>query len=155
MVVLGGCGIYSFSDVGGIPPEVETIAIKDIPNHATTINPSLSQELTQMLRDRFVAQTNLELRDMNADWELEGEIVGYQTAPVAAGPEQAALNRLTITVRMKFTDHINKANSWESSFSRFEDFSAGQNLSDVEQQLTAEINDQLVNDIFNKVAVNW
>jgi len=149
------CGIYSFTGAS-ISPEVKTIAIKYFPNHASLVQPSLSQLFTQALRDRFAAQTNLTQVDNAGDLTIEGEITGYGTQPVAIqSNEIAALNRLTITVKVKFTNTKEPVQDFETTFSRYFDYDSHQNLPAVEEDLIKQINEMLVDDIFNKSVVNW
>ena len=123
---------------------------------APMVNPSLSQEFTEALQDKFMRQTSLTLSESNADYELEGEIVGYSTSPIAIqGNETAALNRLTISVNVRFTNKLNEKDNFEQRFSRYVDYDSSRNLSEVESDLVKQINEVLVEDIFNKAVVNW
>lgn len=151
-----GCTVnYGFTGAS-IPPEVKTINIKYFPNNAPLVEPTLSQKLTDALRDKFTSETSLGLVNSGGDLILEGTISGYQTRPVAIqGDDQAALNRLTITVDVVYTNTFDENMSFESSFSRYEDYSSSQNLSDVQEQLIDEINLMLTEDIFNKAVINW
>lgn len=88
--------------------------------------------------------------------QLEGEITGYKTKPVAiTGNETAALNRLTISIKVRFVNITDEDKNFESLFTRFADYESSKNLSDVEDALIEEINEQLVQDILNKAAGNW
>ena len=90
------------------------------------------------------------------DVEFSGEITGYVTRPTAiTGDETAAMNRLTITVRVKYTNYIEPELDFDTSFSRYEDYSSSQNLADVESQLIELIVENLMDDIFNKAFVSW
>lgn len=155
VLLISGCKVYSFTGAS-IPPEAKTVSIKYIENNADLVEPTLSQELTDALRDRFISQTSLQLVPENGDLQLEGEIRTYQVTPVAIqGNETAALNRLTIGVMIRYTNTIDPARDFESSFSRFEDYQSDQDISQVKQLLIPAINAQLVDDIFNKAVVNW
>lgn len=147
-----GCGIYSFT---GATIEVETISIAFFENRSALINPTLSQIFTESLKDRFISQTKLNLVEIEGQWQLKGAITSYQVTPIAATANEASLNRLSIIVNVEFIDITKDDNKWTQSFSRFSDFDATQSLSEVEEALVEDINEQLVNDIFNKVAVNW
>ena len=151
-----GCKInYSFSS-GSIDPQIKTISIAYFPNNATVIQPTLSQSFTEALRDKFTSQSKLLLVSQGGDLNIEGSISGYTIQPVAIqGNETAALNRLTITVNVKFTNRFNEQQNFDSYFSRYEDFQANQALSSVEETLIKQINATLVEDIFNKTVVNW
>lgn len=155
ILVFAGCGVYSFTGAS-IPPEAKTISITYFVNNAQFVEPTLSQSLTDALRDRFQSQTNLNFINEDGDLQLEGSITDYSTKPVAIqGNETAALNRLTVSVKVKFTNTIDPTKDFESSFTRFEDYSSSQDLSAVKDQLIPLINEALVDDIFNKAVVNW
>ena len=92
----------------------------------------------------------------NGDLEFSGAITTYQVNPVSAqANEIAALNRLTISVNIDFVNHKNDKQSWNSTFSRYADYNSSSDLASVQDQLIKQINDQLVEDIFNKAVVNW
>ena len=155
MMVMAGCGVYSFTGAS-IPPGAKTISVDYFPNRAMLVQPTLSQRFTDALRDKFTGETTLDLVSESGDLALEGEITGYSAMPVAVqGNEVAALNRLTITVSVRFVNHLDEKTNFETSFSRFLDFDSSRSLSDVEDELIDGINQQLVQDIFDKAVVNW
>ena len=146
---------YSFTGAS-ISPNVKTVSIANFPNNASLVVPTLSRTVTEALRDYFTSQTNLVLVDRNGDLNLDGSITQYVIIPVAIqGNETAAQNRLTIGVSVKFTNKTDTKQNWETSFSRYLDYSSTLNLSTVQEGLINEITDQLVQDIFNKAVVNW
>jgi hypothetical protein len=155
-MVLTGCKVnYSFTGAS-IPPEVKTINVKYFPNNAMLIEPTLSQKLTDALRDKFTSETSLILVTEGGDLILEGSIINYQTRPLALqGDDQAALNRLTIKLDVAYTNTFDDNMSFETTFERYSDYSSDQNLTEVEEGLIEEINQMLVEDIFNKAVVNW
>lgn len=155
VLLVSGCGVYSFTGAS-IPPEAKTISVTFIENKADLVEPSLSQSFTESLRDRFTTQTTLYLVDADGDLQIEGEIRKYEVEPVAIqGDETAALNRLSITVFIKFVNTFDDQMNFETSFTRFEDYPSNQDISQVKDALIAAINEQLVDDIFNKAVVNW
>ena len=153
-VVCQGCGIYSFSGAS-IPAEAKTVSVDYFPNHAQLVNPLLSDNLTTALRDAMNSQTTLDLIETGGDLAFEGEITDYRTTPVAITGQTAAMNRLTITVKVRFSNRIDDTKDFEQSFSRSEDYPSNQDLMSVQEALTATIVEQLVEDIFNKALVNW
>lgn len=141
---------------GTIDPRAKTVAITNFPNNASLVNPTLSQSFTTALKDKIQGQTPLTIVSRNGDYTLEGEITGYTVSPVAIqGNETAAMNRLTITVRVRFVNIFDESQNFDQSFSRYADYSSTQNLSSVESGLVSDINDALTDDIFNKAFVNW
>ena len=150
-----GCGIYSFTGAS-ISPEVKTISIKYFPNRASLIQPTLSQAFTEKLKEKFISQTNLRMISENGDLKFEGYISDYKTQPVAIqGTQTAALNRLTISINVKFTNAKDEKQNYETVFSRYADYDSKKSLAEVEQSLIEDINKQLVDDIFNKSVSNW
>ncbi|HMT29304.1 MAG TPA: LptE family protein [Bacteroidia bacterium] len=154
-VCLAGCKVYSFTGAS-ISPDIKTVTIAVFPNQATLVQPSLSQVFTEKLKDKFVSQTNLTQTQYGGDLQFEGAITDYFSMPTAIqGNEQAALNRLTIVVKVKFTNTKDEKQSFETSFSRFTDYDSRKNLTSIEQELINEVCNQLVDDIFNKAVINW
>lgn len=155
-VLFSGCKVkYSLSGAT-IPPEAKTISVSYFPNNTTLGGPSISQLFTEKLRDMVSSQTNLALMKQNGDLQFEGSIIDYNVAPVAIqSGDQAALNRLTVTVKVKYSNKFDISKNFEQSFSRFSDFEASKTISSVEAQLLSEINRQLTEDIFNKAFNNW
>jgi outer membrane lipopolysaccharide assembly protein LptE/RlpB len=150
-----GCGVYSFTGAS-IPPDAKTISITYFVNNAQYVEPSLSQSLTDALRDRFQSQTDLDFVKEEGDLQIEGNITDYSTRPVAIqGNETAAMNRLSVTVKVKFTNTLDPSKDFDMPFTRFYDYSSSQDLSVVKDQLISEIDEMLVEDIFNKAVVNW
>lgn len=148
-------GGYSFTGAS-IPPDAKTISVKAFPNYASTVNPQLSQKLTDQLRDMFSSQTSLSVVPRDGDLQLSGEITGYATrASALSSGDEVSMNRLTITIKVRFTNQYDPDADFEQSFSRYKDYNASLNFSSVEQGLVAEIVTELCEDIFNKAVVNW
>lgn len=145
---------YSFS---GANISGETISIDYFQNKAPIVQASLSQTLTEAMRDKFTRQSKLELiGSKDADLHLEGEITGYSVQPVAIqSTETAAKSRLTIVINVRFTNKTKTQDNFEQSFTAFYDFDATETLSQVETSLIDEIVKRLVEDVFNKAVVNW
>jgi len=156
MVGLPSCKVtYSFSGVN-ISPEVTTYTVNYFPNRAAIVQAQLSQVFTDALLDKIQAGTSLEMAPSGGDVEFSGEITGYATRPTAiTGDEIAAMNRLTITVKVKYTNYLEPELDFDTSFSRYEDYSSSLNLADVEGELVILIVSILMEDIFNKAFVSW
>lgn len=152
---LTGCGIYSFTGAS-IPAEAKTVSVQHFPNNANLVNPLLSDMITNTLRDYFMNQTTLDAVSDNGDLAIEGEIIDYKTAPTAiTGDQVAALNRLTITVNVRFYNRYDESKNFEQKFSQFEDYSSTQDLNAIQEEILVTICDKLCEDIFNKAVVNW
>jgi hypothetical protein len=161
LVVLTGaasqsCKIsYSFTGVT-INQQIKTVSIQYFDNRAPLVQAQLSQVFTDALRDKIQGQTSLNLVTGYGDVDFSGEIKNYETRPQAiTGAETAALNRLSITVRVKFDNVIEPDKSFDTSFTRYEDYDSSKDPSSVEEELIKQIVENLVEDIFNKAFVNW
>lgn len=156
ITLFNGCKIsYSFTGAS-ISPEVKTISIQYFQNRASLVQGGLSQQITDALIDKCKAQTNLSFINGLGDVNFEGEITDYNTRPLTvSADDQAATNRFTISVKVKFTNAIDNDLSYEQTFSRYEDYNSVLDLSQVERELSGKIIEMLVEDIFNKAFVNW
>ena len=149
------CGIYSFSGAS-IDPNIKTFSVDYFNNQASIVNPTLSQSLTEALKDKFLSRTSLTLIDSNGDMEFSGVITNYNTTPQAiTGDQTAAMNRLTISIRVTYRNAIDEKSNFTKTYSIYQDYDSSLSLNDVEGTLVDEIVTQLVDDIFNETAVNW
>ena len=152
---LSGCGIYSFSGTS-IQADVKTVTIDFFEYKAQKVNPSLSNDITEALRTQFRRMTKLEQVEMDGDIEISGEITGYEVrASAITANEVAAQNRLTINIKIEFTNRKYPEEDFEKNFSNYADYDSTQSLEAVESSLCAEIIEKLVDDIFNATVANW
>lgn len=135
----------------------KTIDISNFPIRAALVYPPLQQTFENELLNYVSRNTRLqEVDSNNADIKLEGEITGYSLSPQAVGTDAYATEtRLTITVRVKYTDTKNPANNLDQTFSAYRQFDASLMLTDVQDDLCQQISQELVNLIFNATLGNW
>ena len=154
-LIFHSCGIYSFSGTS-IQPDVKTVTINYFEYKALRVNPSLSNELTEAIKDQFRRLTRLEEVDIEGDLEISGEITGYDVKAMAVtADEVAAQNRLTVNVKIYFTNRKYPEDDFEKSFSAYADYDSSNTLDAMESQLCEEIIEKLVEDIFNATVANW
>ena len=154
-VLVLSCGIYSFTGTS-IQADVNTITIPYVEYKALRVNPSLSNDLTEALQDKFRKLTRLEQVDVDGDLELVCEVTGYDVKATAiTADEQAAQNRLTVTVKVEFTNRKYPEDDVSKTFSAYADFDATQSLDAVESTLCETIIEKLVEDIFNATVAQW
>lgn len=155
-LILTACsGGYSFTGAS-IPPEAKTLSVATFPNNASTVNPQLSQKLTEGLRQMFSSQTPLTVTTADGDLQVEGQIIGYDARAAAlSSNDEVSTNRLTITIKVRFTNSIDPEANFEQQFSRYRDYPASKDFSAVENSLVDEIVTDLCEDVFNKSVVNW
>lgn len=156
VAAISGCTVkYSLSGAS-IPPEAKTFSVAYFPNNAPMVAPILSSTLTDALVDKFSRQTRLVQVSEGGDFAFEGEITGYSSTTASVSSDDYALqNRLTITVKVRFTNVIDEKQSFNKSFSAYSDYDSTRLLTEVESELITEIVEQLVTDIFQAAASNW
>lgn len=154
--LLHSCGIYSFTGTS-IQPDVKTVTINYFEYLAPKVNPSLSNQLTEALQEKFIRLTKLELVDIDGDIEIAGAVTGYDVkASAITANEQAAQSRLTVNVKISFVNRKYPEESFESkSFSAYQDFDSSQSLDAVEATLCEDIVEQLCEDMFNATVAQW
>lgn len=149
------CGIYSFSGTS-IQPDVKSLSVEYFENKALKVNPSLSSSLSDALIEKYRKLTRLDILSEMGDMNVAGEIVNYDTKPMAVTKdEQASQNRLTIVVKIYFTNKLHPEEDFEKTFSAYADYDANEMLDAVEETLCEEIIEKLVEDIFNATVANW
>lgn len=156
VLLVNGCGIYSFSGTS-IQPDVKTITINFFEYKALTVNPTLSNDLTEAIRTQFRRMTKLEQVDYDGDLEITGEITGYDVRAAAiTADEIAAQNRLTVTIKVSFANRKYPEDDFESkNFSQYADYDSNNSLDAVQAALCKDIVDKLVEDIFNATVAQW
>lgn len=156
-VIMAGCTIsYKFNGASIDYTKVKTISIKDFPNQAPLVYPPLSQQFTEGVKDIYVRLTRLSLVRDNGDLQLEGEITGYDLTPMAVKEDAySSKTKLTITVKVRYTNRTNADEDFEQSFSAYREFDSNVMLQDVQNQLCSEIIEELADQIYNSTVANW
>lgn len=155
-IVLTGCVSYTFNGSAIDYNVYRTISVSQFPIRAALVYPPLQQTFETELADYISRNTRLITTDSPADLQIEGEITGYTLTPQAVTEDAyASQTRLTITVRVKYTDTKNDKNSIDQSFSAYRDFDASMMLTDVQDDLCQQISKELVDLIFNATLGNW
>ena len=151
-----GCTInYSFSGAS-IPIEAKTYSVAFFRNNAALVEPTLSQTLTDALKNKMTNQTRLSQVDRNGDLAFEGAITNYvPSQPAAISGETAAMNRMTITVSVKFTNAVEPAQSFEKTFSQYTEYDSQSDLMSIQSSLIETVVELLIEDIFNQSVANW
>jgi hypothetical protein len=156
VIIFNSCFSVRYDLKGGAEIQGNTVSVQYFDNRATRVEPTLSQRLTNELRDYM--ESNTKLREVNTigDHDFSGEIKQYRIAPVAiAAGDQAAKTRFTITIRVKYVNSIDPDSSFDTDFSRFRDFDSTRDFSQVEEELSNEIIEEIIEQVFNKAFVNW
>ena len=160
MVIVNSCKIgYSFTGAS-ISPSVKTVFVDYFSNRARVVNPMLSQNFSEAMKDKFVNESGLSMARDQGDLEFSGEITGYDVRPLSIqqsnkGQDFASMNRLTVTVKVVFTNNKDHTQDFNTTFTAYYDWESTQSLNSVESTAVEVIVAQLVDDIFNKSVANW
>ena len=155
--LLSSCSIsYRFNGASIDYSKTHSISIADFPNHAPLVYPPLSNDFSEALRDLFARQTRLEILSSGGDLELEGSIVGYDLSQGAISVDSyASESKLTIRVKVHFTNNVNPEESFEKEYSAYQTFDASQMLSDVQDELCSIIIKEIADNIYNDTVAKW
>ena len=153
-----GCAYYSFTGAT-IPDNLNSISIPIVSDNSINTIPSLSDQMTELLINRFVNQTRLSLapNESEADAVLIAEIQRYTNAPASvSGDETAARNRITISVMVTYTDQVDEKELLNRSFSNFQEYDPV-DPDDQDPETTAALAaiENLADDIFTAATSDW
>lgn len=155
--ILGGCSIsYKFNGANINYQTTHSISIADFPNNAAMVNPTLSNLLSESIRDIYRTQTRLEVMNKGGDLELEGEIVGYDiTQGAISANSYASESKLTIRVTVHFINNIYPEESFDKTYSAYQTFDASRLLTDVQDELCNIIVTEITENIYNDTVAKW
>lgn len=159
-VLLGGCWptSVSFQD-GSVPPEWKRFVVQTLESTAANAPISYAPELTEELKDAIQNRVGLKLVQSEADDPqliITGTVRDYNVAPLAVqGDDVAAKNRLTVKAYFEIFINAPEEDLMEINASRFVDFDATEDVGSIQSQLFAEINEQVIQDVLNKLLSNW
>ena len=150
----GGCGVYT--PYGAQTSGARTYSVDYFKSQTPQASPTVALNFTESLKDLIQRQSTLKLVDEDGELRYSGAIVDYRVQPISVqGDETASRNRLTVTVQVRYTNTIEKDLSFDRSFSKFADYDSSSDLLSVEEDLMSQINEQLLQEIFNASLGNW
>ena len=158
-LLLLSCTIsYKFNGSSINYDKVKSISIADFPMKSEYVYAPLATRFNEDLKDIFVRQTRLKQLSpsQNADLQIEGEIVGYNQYNQAVSADgYASETKLTITVNVRYVNNTNHAEDFEQQFSAFRTYDSSQLLTAVQDDLIAEMTQEITEQIFNATVANW
>jgi len=147
---------YSFKDTAPIPVEVKTFRVNYLENKASYINPQLSPQLTEKLKQKIINITRLrQTNSQDADYDISGYVSQYNTSTISISGLNANGNRLTVAFHLIFKNNLDEKKNFEADISRSFDFDSNLSLSQAEAKLNDEMVKNIVDEVFNKIFSNW
>lgn len=155
--LLSGCSIsYKFNGASIDYSTTKTISVADFSNNAALVYPPLATNLTDGIKDLYQRQTRLEILRRGGNLELEGEITDYRLTPMAVSADSyAAETKLTIVVKVRFTNNVAPEESFEKTYTAYQTFDASQMLSDVQDALCETMIAEIAEQIYNDTVAKW
>ncbi len=149
------CNVYNFTGTGKI--DAKTFQVNFFQNTAELVQPGIDRTFTLTLQDLIQNQTNLNLVKNGGDLTYEGEITDYRITPMMATADiQAAQNRLTVRVKVQFSNKNKEADNFDKTFEFFYDYPAAQQLSGPTLDSAIKIiYERITQDIFNESLAKW
>lgn len=154
---------YSFT--GSSLTDEKTVQINEFPNNAALVNPTLAQQFSTDIQNRFLQRTTLKGTKQNPDILIEGEITDYSISPTtissttqqttAGGTIQESQNKLTITVKVRYENKLHPELSFDKNFSDEAVFNSNLSQSQIETSQVKLVTDRIINKIFNDIVANW
>lgn len=156
LIFFVGCSVRLTFKGSSVPDNVKIASVQYFENRAPYINPALSQNFTEALKDRITSESRLIVRPGVGDVDFSGEIVGYDTRPMAIQANALSQEtRMTVTIKVRYQNFKNPKQNWESNFSAYQDFPSDRNITAIEDELVKLIVDELTENIFNKAFSDW
>lgn len=149
---------YSFRDTSPLDPNLKTVNLHIFENNAPYVNPQLTPNLTDRLKQKITRQTRLTQTNGDADLDISGTIRDYSVLTTGVstqnGQTQTSVNRLTVSVHVVINNTL-KNDTKEVDVSHSFDFPANQSLNQAEAQLLDEMVRNLSDEIFNRIFSDW
>lgn len=147
---------YGFTDAEPLPVDIKTFRVQYIENKAQLVNNLLSPQLTDKIRQKISSTTRLKsVNNADADYEISGYISQYYVTTVGISDGRASTNRLNVSLHLQFKNRKNSKKDFEADLTRNIDFDGNRVLSQVENQITPQIVNNLADEVFNRIFSNW
>jgi len=147
---------YSTKDTSPIPTEIKTFRVNYLENKARYVNPTITPQLTEKLKQKIIGQTRL--RQTNSDdahYDISGYLYEYDVTTSGIANQNASSNRLNVSFHLIFKNTLDPTKNFEADVSTNYDFNASQGLAQVEAARLPDIIKNLTDGIFNRIFSNW
>jgi len=156
LLSLSNCGIfYDFKGIS-IDSSIKTYYVEDFVRGIADCPVDLDQRFAELLRQKVRDESRLINNETEPDIAFLGTVTSYRTVSVA--PEEGSttsLNRLEIGVRVEYINYLDEEKNWEKRYTAFEDYDSNTDFGAIEESITTNIIDDIVERIFNEAFTNW
>ena len=149
---------YSTRDTAPIPAEIKTFRVNPFENKARYVNPQITPQLTEKLKQKIISQTRL--RETNSDdahYDISGYLSDYSVTTSGVANQVAGTNRINVTFHLIFKNTLDPdpKKSFEADLTSNYDFPASQTLQEAEGNKLDLIIKTVTDAIFNRIFSNW
>ena len=157
LLFLSSCSVsFKFNGANINYQTTHSVSVADFPNNAPLVNPTLSNNLSEAIRDLFARQTRLQVLRKGGDLEIEGTIIGYDLTQGAISVDSyASESKLTIRVQVHFTNNVNPEESFDKTYVAYQTFDASRMLTEVQDELCEVIITEIAESIYNDTVAKW
>lgn len=142
--------------MGALPQDVKTFRVNYLENKARYVNPQLSPQLTEKLKQKIIGNTRLrQTNDDDAHYDISGYVSDYSVTTGGITGNQTSSNRLTVGFHLIFKNTLDEKKNFEADISNTFEFSATKTLQEAESALNDDIIRNTVDAVFNKIFSNW
>lgn len=155
LVLFSSCN-YSFK--GSSPPEgIKTIYIAGIRDESGFGLPTLGEDMTVLLKNKFINDHTLEYADKTvADGMLTCVIKSVQDEVlVVSGGEQVSKRKITITVSADFENLKKSKTIWKKDFSNWGEYESSSGGFSKRNDGILSATDKITDDVLLEVISNW
>ena len=146
---------YNFKGIS-IPPDINTYYVDNFSLARPDMPIDLNQLFTEKLREKIRQESRLVNDNNTPDIVFSGSVTKFAIDFVAPDENNTtSLNRMSIGIRVEYSNELNPDDNWSKSYSDFEDFDSNQDLQSIQDQLIEDIIDDIVERIFNDSFTNW
>jgi hypothetical protein len=147
---------YGFKDQSPIPPEIKTFRVNPFENKAQYVNPQLSSQLGEKLKQKIINTTRLrQTNNDDAHYDISGYVSQYYTSTSGVSANNASLNRLNVTFHLVFKNSQDEKKNFETDLMYNKDYDANKSLSQAESEFGTTMIANITDQIFNKIFSNW
>jgi hypothetical protein len=153
-LILSACS-FGFKGIS-IKPEVKSFSVENFALIDQAAPNDLNQTFSEELRLKVRQESRLTENNENPDIIFSGTVSRYRVEFAAPDANNtASLNRLTIEVKIKYENLIDEEDTWEKTYSDFEDYDSNGNLQQLQDGLIDVIVDDILERAFNDAFTDW
>ena len=153
--ILIGTSCYSLKGIS-IDPSVNTYYVENFIKIDDTAPIDIEVTFAELLRANVRTESRLRYTETEPDVTFSGSITSFNVSAEAPSNNTTVdLNKLTISVQVKYASSKNEKDGWNKNYSQFRTYSSATDLQTIQDELIREIFNQITESVFNDAFANW